>query len=803
MNRAVAFEKLRSKLVAQGLHAIIIPTNDPHFGEYTQDYYKVREWLSGFNGSAGTLVVTLWGAALWTDSRYFVQAQAQLAGIEIQLMKLKMPGTPSVEQWLLEQREIAAKGQWLLEQRETAAKGQCLLEQREIAAKGQCLLEQREIAAKGQWMMEQSSGKAAGTGLMVGYADEKIQVDGNAGEVFNVAIDQSLFSYSEFCSLKSALMKGGNHSSSANAGEQCSEREAVVECACCVVPVGDLFTDIWEERKPLVFNPVEYLPEEYSGESTISKYNRLKESLAGCVEAAGCVLEITGGDCTLVERCSTGDEKNCRDKDNGFAYVVTACDEVAWLCNIRGTDVEYNPVVQAYAVVTHKGVNLFARKAAIGEEVAHRLHEQGVKVYEYEQYEEFLKALPSGWLRICSEAKVSVRDYMAISGCSEKRCGQGTDAEIAGVKESCSLEDIREKCMQCGEDSMNMVKVVPDPVLGGALNRLKAAKNAIEQEGFRKAFLLDGVAWCKLLKYIDDKLSGKGVCGDNNLQECTLSEYEIGERLISLRRQLDNYKGESFEPIVAFGANAALPHYSATAESATCFNGRGEIILASGNSVAVGNGDGGSVGKEKGNFLLMDTGAQFVFGTTDTTRTIPVGELDEDKRRFYTLVLKGMIALSRAKFPQRTRGAQLDILARGPLFGEGAMYYHGTSHGIGHYLCVHEGPQSVRMEENPVPLEPGVVISNEPAIYFAGRYGIRTENVVMVKPWKEGEFGWFNEFETFTRVPIATSCVIKELLSKEELEWLNSYNAQVYKDIAPLLDNDQEREWLAQATKAL
>lgn len=686
MNRAVAIEKLRNKLAERGLHAIIIPTNDPHFGEYTQDYYKVREWLSGFNGSAGTLVVTLWGAALWTDSRYFVQAESQLAGSEIQLMKLKMPGTPSIEQWLL----------------------------------------------------GHSSGKVAGTGLMVG----------NAGAGFNVAIDQSLFSYSEYCSLKSALEAGGGF-----ADESC---KAGVGCACNLVTVEDLFADIWQERKPLVFNPVEYLPEVYSGESTISKYNRLKKSLAGCVETAGCVLGVTGAYDLCAESSDAGE---C-----GFAYVVTACDEVAWLCNIRGTDVEYNPVVQSYAVVTHECVNLFARKAAIGWEVAQRLQDQGVKIYEYEQYEEFLKTLPSGWLRICSEAKVSVRDYMAISSNAE-----------------------------CGNDA---IKIVPDPVLGGALNRLKAAKNATEQEGFRKAFLLDGVAWCKLLKYIDDSLKA----GEQ------LNEYEIGERLISLRRQLDNYKGESFEPIVAFGANAALPHYSATAESATCFNGRGEIISASGSSVAFGeeaSGNSAAVGKEKGNFLLMDTGAQFVFGTTDTTRTIPVGELDEDKRRFYTLVLKGMIALSRARFPQGTRGAQLDILARGPLFGEGAMYYHGTSHGIGHYLCVHEGPQSVRMEENPVPLEPGVVISNEPAIYFAGRYGIRTENVVMVKPWKEGEFGWFNEFETFTRVPIATSCVMPELLSKEELDWLNNYNAQVYKDIAPLLDNEQEREWLAQATKEL
>ncbi len=663
MHRAEAIGKLREKLAEKGLHAIIIPTNDPHFGEYTQDYYKVREWLSGFNGSAGTLVVTLWDAALWTDSRYFVQAEAQLSGSGIELMKLKMPGTPSVEQWLLEQ-----------------------------------------FADR--------------------YADKPVERLGV--ENCRVAIDESLFSYSEFCSLNAAL------------GVGCGVNYEGEKITCAAFPVEDMFNDIWQERKPLIFNPIEYILEDITGESTVSKYARLKESLAACVKANGCELGVVNGN----QGKDGMDDAGSTVK--GFAYIVTACDEVAWLCNIRGTDVEYNPLVQSYAVVTHECVNLFASKKAISKDVEALLVAQGVRIFDYSEYIDFLKAIPDSWLRICSTGKVSVRDYRALA---------------KGLNSS-------------------SVNVVADPVLGGALNRLKSVKNATEQEGFRKAFLQDGIAWCKLLKYIDDSLKA-GV---------QLDEYELGEKLIGFRKALPGYKGESFEPIVAFGANAALPHYSATADNATEFGAEK---------------DAGAVGMKNGNFLLMDTGAQFLYGTTDTTRTVPVGELDEDKKRFYTLVLKGMIALSRARFPKGTRGAQLDILARGPLFGEAVMYYHGTGHGIGHYLCVHEGPQSVRMEENPVPLEAGMVISNEPAIYFAGRYGIRTENVIMVKPWIEGEFGCFNEFETFTRVPIATSCVLPELLAQDEIDWLNNYNAQVYKDISPLLDTDAEREWLCNATKVI
>ena len=629
MYRTVAFRNLREKLANQNLQAIIIPTNDPHFGEYTQDYYKVREWLSGFNGSAGTLVVTLESAALWTDSRYFVQAESQLAGTGIELMKMKMPGTPTIEAWL---KSVLTK----------------------------CEVAESEVAPR-------------------------------------VAIDEAIFSYSEFLSLKGNLAP-----------------------ECEVVPVKDLFDNIWPDRKPLEFRPVIQLPGGFTGEDTSSKYAGVLEKLAGCAASGK------------------------------FAYIVTACDDVAWLCNIRGNDIEYNPVAQSYAVVTNECIHLFVAVDKLESQAKEYLVEQDVVLHKYEEFEQFLKQLPADVLRICSKSKISVRDYNAL-------------------------------CFAAGADpSCCSVRFADDPVVGGTISRMKAVKNEIECEGFRRAYLYDGVAWCKLLKYIDDSLKN-GV---------SLSEYEIGEKLIEFRSESLEYRGESFEPIVAYGPNGALPHYSATKENCS-------IVPAYMQESEERRGEA------NGNFLLMDTGGQYLFGTTDTTRTIPVGELDEDKKKFYTLVLKGMISLSMAKFPAGTRGASLDILARGPLFNEGVMYYHGTGHGIGHYLCVHEGPQSVRMEENPVTLEQGMVMSNEPAIYFAGKYGIRTENVILVQPWKKTEFNQFYEFETFTLVPIATSCILPHLLTAQEIEWLNSYNAQVFEKISPLLDDETQKQWLAAATVAI
>ena len=575
--------------------AIIIPTNDPHFGEYTQDHYKTREWLSGFTGSAGTLVVTLKGAALWTDSRYFVQAAAQLKGTQIKLMRIKMEGTPSIPQWILQQ-----------------------------------------------------------------YPQ---------GEV--VAIDRALFSYSEYEALCRDLFP------------------------CNVKLIDDPFDGLWEGRPQLHFNGIEFLDVQYSGETSKSKHQRVTELLG--------------------------------IKDERFAYIVTMCDEVAWLCNIRGTDIEYNPLAQSYAVVTNTSIHLFANLESMDEQVMAKLRDQDIELHPYNLFTELLGQFPANTIRVVSKEKITVRDYMALD-----------------------IPDAR---------------FMDDPVVGGTVNWLKSIKNNWEKSGFEKAFLADGIAWCKVLKYIDDAIA-KG---------CPITEWEIGEKFACFRRENEFYRGESFEPIVAFGAAGALPHYSPSRD----------------NSQIIGTGS----------FLLMDTGAHYQFGTTDTTRTIPIGELTPAQRRHYTLVLKGMIRLSMARFPKNTRGSQLDILARGPLFNDGVMYFHGTGHGIGHYLCVHEGPQSIRMEDNPVTLVPGMVISTEPAVYIEGGYGIRTENVILVQEWKYTSINDFYSFRTLTNVPVDTSCVEWNLLDSQETEWIKEYNITVCKTIAPFLDGETA-QWLLEKYSA-
>lgn len=599
MYRDSALDKLRDFLAGKGLQAMIVPSADPHFGEYTQPHYRVREWLSGFTGSAGTLVVTEKSAALWTDSRYFIQAESQLQGARIRLMKQGMSQTPSIEQWI-----------------------------------------------KGE------------------YPDGA-----------NVALDGRLFSLSQYRRM---------------------EKELAPLCRC--VPVEDPFDAIWSERPAVEFKTIKALPQKSCGERTAEKFKRFKQT-ADVAE------------------------------DERFVYYLSACDDIAWLCNIRGADIEYNPLPQSYMLITNLAMHLFASLENMDEELQQALSAEGVELHSYSSFESVLASLSADMKRFyCSDA-ISVAHYGIFSA--------------AGAEQ---MED----CMP-----------------GGIVANLKAVKNNWEIEGFRKAFLYDGAAWCKVLFKIDKALS-EGVL---------LTESMVKSFFTGIRSENEFYAGESFEPIVAFGKNAALPHYSVSQQS---------------DSIISGNG-----------FLLMDTGAHYSFGgTTDTTRTIPVGVPDERQKKFYTLVLKGMIDLSMAHFPEGTRGSSLDILARGSLYNEGAMYYHGTGHGIGHYLCVHEGPQSIRREENPVVLKAGMVLSNEPAIYFEGEYGIRTENVLAVRETEATRFGSFYSFETFTLVPISLSAVDKSLLTDAEIAWLNDFHMAVFKKISPLLDAE-EKEWLERATALL
>lgn len=574
MERKERLDFLRRVLAEDDISAMIIPSTDPHFGEYIHEHYKVLEWLSGFTGEAATLVVTQKDAALWVDSRFFIQAAAQLEGSGIEMMRLKVEGTPSIADWL------------------------------------KARLEADDI----------------------------------------VAMDEDLFSYSEYMEMMDSLTPLS---------------PALIE---------DPFDKVWKDRPALQFNPVRYVDEAVSGESVSSKHRRLVEKLKGPVP---------------------------------FAYIVTALDEVAWLCNIRGTDIEYNPLPLSYAVVTEECVTLFLRQEMLEHEAAAALHRQGVIMKDYEEFGRFLKALPKTCVRIFSSGKITSKYFFA------------------------AMENVHQHSP--------FSPYIPDPLPGGTLCMMKAVKNGVELEGFRKAFIEDARAMAKVIDWVKASL-GSGI-----------TEYDVAMKLVECRSECPDYLGESFPAIVAFGANAAMPHYMPSE--------RGSAVI-----------------RPEG-FLLIDTGAQYTYGTTDTTRTIPLGPLTQRQRDDYTAVLKGMIDLSMAVFRKGMRGCLLDILARGPVMKAGRMYLHGTSHGIGHNLCVHEGPQSIRMEENRVPLHEGMVMSNEPAAYIDGEYGIRHENVITVVPHESNENGEFYRFETLTALPIDLSPVNFDMLDSEEKAWVEDFNS--------------------------
>lgn len=577
MYRKQAIEDLRNYLREQDCSAIIIPSNDPHFGEYIPDHYKSRAWISGFDGSAGTVVITLDKAALWTDSRYFIAAASALEGSSIELMKMGIEGTPTISQWL------------------------------------KSVLDEDSI----------------------------------------VAVDEDLFTYSEYQKLVDELSP------------------------CTVTMVEDPFSSIWKDRPLLEFNDIMLLEEKYAGESVSSKLERFRETL---------------------------------DYPLPYAYIITELDEIAWLFNIRGKDIEYNPVVLSYAVILPEKAVLFLRQDRLPDKAMSYLNSQGVEVEDYEQFTSYLRSLPKNHIRIFSRNRITAKNYFA------------------------ALENVYE--------TPQFSSVQPDPVEGGAINMMKARKNPVELEGFRKAYEQDAIAWRKLLDYISEN-KDKGI-----------TEYQVALKLIEFRSECPDYMGESFALIVAYASNAAIVHYEPSESSSRVIEPKG--------------------------MLLIDTGAHYLYGTTDTTRTIPLGELTQEEKDDYTLVLKGMVDLSMARFLKGTRGAQLDILARGPVMTRAKVYLHGTGHGIGHFLNVHEGPQSIRKEDNPVPLMPGMVMSNEPGVYVEGRYGIRHENTIVVSEFVKTDMAEFYQFETLTKVPFDLSVVNRRMLSDEEMDWLEAFNSSSF-----------------------
>lgn len=581
---------VRNFLSERNIGAFIIPSGDNHFGEYFQDYFACRKWVSGFTGSAGTLVITQKGSALWTDSRYFVQALSEFEGSDITLMKMKTEGTPTIAAWLKEQ----------------------------------------------------------------------------LSESGVVAVDGNLFSKADYESLESSL------------------------CPLKLAITDDPFNAIWKDRPNLRFNKIFSLSTSVTGESTSVKLKRIRLQLP---------------------------------ENEDYVYFLSTCDDIAWLCNLRGSDIPYNPLFASYIAITKERALLFVNNNVVDEGVRKELEKEGVELMSYELAGDYLLNLGKSVRLIASPDKISVSLY--------------------------------EKARSGG------AAFTPDVIRGGVTGSLKAVKNKTEQEGFRMAMKNDAVAWVKFMIYLESEIKKR----PNGI-----TEFELAGKIAEFRAQSPDYRGESFSPIVAYGANAALPHYSPSEENQVFIDNKG--------------------------FLLVDTGAQYLYGTTDTTRTFAIGDLSYEQKCDYTFVLKGMINLSKAVFPKGTRGSSLDMLARGPLCSAGKMYMHGTGHGVGHYLCVHEGPQSIRMEENPVELMPGMVTSNEPAVYVKDSYGIRTENLILCKEHEVNSFGTFYSFETLTLVPIDTRAVIVSLLSDDEVEWLNGYHKMVCETISPLLDSDCQK-WLA------
>ena len=603
-------EDLREVMRREHLAACIFPSTDPHQGEYIPDHWKSREWISGFNGSAGTAVVTLTSAALWTDSRYFIAAEEQLKGTEFQLMKLKIEGTLTIAQWL-----------------------------------GKEIMQSRHP-----------------------YEDWT-----------EVAIDGKCSSVNAVKELIADLRKENGITLRTNL---------------------DPMKLIWRDRPMIPENPVEVYPLEYAGESAHDKIARIRQALR--------------------ERHADG-------------MLMAALDDIAWTLNLRGTDVHCNPVFVSYLLISSKNVTLYINKVKLTPEVSAYLKAENIKVEDYEQVENGLKDYFE-YNILLDPDEVNYRLYEVV-----KNKGKMNDLQKTEIVE---------------EES---------PV-----KRMKTVKNEREIAGFRSAMLKDGIAMTKFLYWLSGYIGKPEISG--------LTEMSIDQKLTSLRAEQPLYRDISFDTIAGYGAHGAIVHYEATPET--------DIPL-----------------QPKG-LLLLDSGAQYLDGTTDITRTIALGPLTEEEKKIYTLVLKGHIQIELCKFPSGASGTQIDILARQAMWREGLNYLHGTGHGIGTYLNVHEGPHQFRMEWKPAPLVAGMTITDEPGIYLSGRCGARTENTLLIVPYMETEFGKFLQFESLTLCPIDKPPIILDMMTPEELAWLNQYHQHVFDTLSPHL-NEDEKTWLQEACSAM
>jgi len=581
---------LREIMSREHLAAFIFPSTDPHQGEYIPDHWKGREFISGFNGSAGTAVVTMKSAALWTDSRYFIAAEEQLKGTEFKLMKLKIEGTPTIAEWIGKECEAGA----------------------EIGLDGTC---------------------------------------SSANTVKELIAD---------------LRHQGGITLRTNL---------------------DPLKLIWTNRPPIPQNPVEIFPIEYAGETTHDKLTRIRKALR---------------------------------QHHADGMLMSALDDIAWTLNLRGTDVHCNPVFVGYLLIASTTTTLYVNKKKLTAEVSAYLKDEGIVVDDYENVGNGLKAYFE-YNILLDPDEVNYTLYKKVS------------REIIEAE---------------------------SPV-----KRMKTVKNETEIAGFRRAMLKDGIALVKFLKWLKPAVEAGGQ-----------TEISIDQKLTALRAEQPLYRDISFDTIAGYQAHGAIVHYEATPET--------NIPL-----------------KPEG-LLLLDSGAQYLDGTTDITRTIALGPVTDEQKKIYTLVLKGHIQIELCKFPSGSSGTQIDILARKDMWREGLNYLHGTGHGVGTYLNVHEGPHQFRMEWKPAPLVAGMTITDEPGIYLPGKFGARTENTLLIMPYKETEFGNFLQFESLTLCPIDKAPINIEMLTSEEIQWLDEYHQMVFERLSPHL-SAEEVEWLREATKPL
>lgn len=583
-------ERLRQWLRAHHLSAFIFPSTDPHSGEYVPERWKTREWISGFNGSAGTAVVTLTDAALWTDSRYFLAAEQQLAGTPFRLMKEKLADTPTIAQWL---GQVIPKG-------------------------------------------------------------SRVGIDGWVNTVDDVR------------RLKGDLQFEGLE----------------------LIIAADPADDLWKDRPSVPLNPIEIHPIEFAGEEAASKMERLRKQLCG--------LHADG-------------------------IIVTQLDDIAWLTNLRGTDVHCCPLFVSYLTVTTGEACLYTDPRKVSLEVADYLSAQGIRLDSY----------------------------------ANVRCPEGS---IVIDPSTCN-----HALIQHSSDAATECQIIEHPNI---VAPMKAVKNESEIAGYRRAMRRDGVALVRFLRWLLPAVEAGGE-----------TEISIDRKLTALRAEQPLYRDISFDTIAGYAAHGAIVHYEATPETDAKLEPRG--------------------------LLLLDSGAQYQDGTTDITRTIALGPLTDEERTDYTLVLKGHIRLAMAKFPAGTSGTQLDVLARYAMWQQGLNFLHGTGHGVGSYLNVHEGPHQIRMNYMPAPLRAGMTVTNEPGIYKTGKHGCRTENTQLITHFRDSEFGEFLQFEPLTLCPIDTVPIRREMMAADEIEWLNSYHECVCRELLPLLDDEEDRQWLRKATRPL